>query len=149
MNRSALAALVCPVVAFVLSTSAFASIACRGGPEIDDVETTIGGDTTRKAASSGEACEKSLVTIDDSAAETAAAGGPACANDGECTVRLGGDYCACPSTPRAMSKSRAAAFDESLKGATSKCTCEIAPCAPMAPAAAVCREGRCVVEGTN
>lgn len=146
MNRTARATLLAPIVALV--TSSLYMIACKGGGTVDAADASFDGEATRQTAASGEACEKSLITIDDTAADTAATGGPACADDSECTVRLGGDYCACPSTPRPMSKSRAAAFDESLEGVTKKCTCEIAPCEPPPVASSVCREGRCVLAET-
>jgi hypothetical protein len=147
MNRRARAALLTPTVA--LATSGLLTIACRGGGTVDGVDASYDGETTRQTATNGEACEKAVIAIEDTAADTAATGGPACTSDNECTIRLAGDYCACPNTSRPMSKSRAAAFDESLKGVTKRCTCQISPCDPPAPASVACREGRCVLAGAD
>lgn len=129
-----------------------ATIACRGGVDgYGDAGTdgNIMGSLDKgkpSSAADGDACATAMVTVDDSAAsENASSGGPGCTKDEECTVRLAGDYCACPNTPRPMLVSRAAAFDESLNGITQKCTCLIPPCEPEAPAKAACRDGRCVL----
>jgi hypothetical protein len=146
MNRPARVGLMVLALAKVLVFTA----ACKGGGTLDGLD---GGtdEAMGFASAKGAACEKSMVTIDDSAADSpATAGGPACANDNECTVRMAGDYCSCPNTPRPMLVSNLAAFDESLNGITGKCTCEILPCAPAQHAKSVCREGRCALaDGAN
>lgn len=108
---------------------------------LDDARTLDG-------APGGEAgaCARADVTIPDDAASQQSSGGPAgCTNDEGCAVRYEGDYCACPSTPRPITATRAHTFDESLNGVGLACTCPIPPCAPLPPRRAVCVEGRCAL----
>lgn len=143
MKRPARAVLFVPVAA--LAASGVLAIACRGGGTLDGIDGSwTDGEATRITATA-QICEKAMVAIDDTAAESAAPDAPGCAADTDCTVRMAGDYCACPSTPRPMLLARAAAFDESLSGITRRCTCEIMPCDPPRGAKAVCREGRCAL----
>ena len=110
---------------------------------LDDARTLDG-------APGGEAgaCARADVTIPDDAASQQSSGGPAgCTNDEGCAVRYEGDYCACPSTPRPITATRARACDESLNGVGLACTCPIPPCAPLPPRRAVCVEGRCALLG--
>jgi hypothetical protein len=133
------------------SCSLFA-VACRGGPDtsadagVEASSEPSSGDVRPSGADA--ACATALVTIDDvEATESARGGGPACLNDDDCVVRFAGDYCACPSTPRPIAKSRVAAFDERLAGITARCTCEIRPCLPPAPPKVQCVLGACVLGG--
>src|SRR4051812_30543654 len=98
MNRTARAALFVPMLA--LATGGAFTVACRGGGTLDGLDGGgVDGGAARSVTASGEACEKAVIAIDDTAAENAATGGSGCANDNECTVRMAGDYCACPNTP--------------------------------------------------
>src|SRR5690606_36392671 len=111
--------------------------ACRGGPDTSadaGVEAAPEPSSTDLAPSGADAsCATAIVTIDDVEAREAATGaGPACFGDEDCTVRFAGDYCACPTTPRPMSRSRVAAFDERLAGISARCTCDVRPCQPPA-----------------
>ena len=142
-------------IPLLLVAGGAATIACRGGADgFGDAGTdgnimgsiASGGLKRGSDAGSGDACAAALVTIDDSfATEGASSGGPGCTKDDECTVRMAGDYCACPDTPRPMLASRAASFDEGLNGITKQCTCLIAPCEPRTLPRAACRDGRCIL----
>jgi hypothetical protein len=151
MNRKAHVAVVVPLCTLV--TSGLLALACRGGGSVDGVDASFtDGEAARltpgraTVGDGGEGCAKALITVEDNAAtENASSGGPGCANDNDCTVRLEGDYCACPSTPRPMLVSRSAAFDEGLNGITDRCSCAIMPCAPPSPAKAACLDARCVL----
>jgi hypothetical protein len=148
MNRTARAAVVLPLVALV--ASGLVAIACRGGGTLDGIDASFDGEATGRSPGSATArdgaCAQAILTIDDNAAsENASSGGPGCTSDNECTVRMEGDYCACPSTPRPMLTSRATAFDDSRNGLHEQCTCPIPPCEPPLPSKAGCRDGRCVL----
>jgi len=155
MKRTTLFWMVFPLG--VAAAGAAATMSCRGGVDgygdagtDGDIIGSIGKGTSSGASDGGGGddggCATAIVTVDDSAAtDNASSGGPGCTNDDECTVRLAGDYCACPGTPRPMLVSRATAFDEGLTGITQKCTCLIPPCVPPAPSKAACRDGRCVL----
>ncbi len=146
MNRSVRALLFAPLVALGIG-GAF-TIACRGGGTLDGLDASFrDGETTRFNAL-GAACEKAMITIDEGAAAEGGDGGAGCASDDECTVRMEGDYCACPNTPRPVLVARAAEIDYSLGGITNKCTCEISPCEPVRQSRAICRERRCVLADT-
>ena len=153
MNRTARALVTVSFVSLV--AGGLLTIACKGGGTLGGDDGGFDGEAARQnpgssiLADGGEGlpeCARAIVTIDDSAAtENASSGGPGCKEDDECTVRFAGDYCACPSTPRPLLASRAAAFDESLNGNGQRCTCPIPPCEPPQPARAGCRDGRCVL----
>ena len=142
MNRTARAALTVPIAALAMSGVVVA--ACRGGGTGEGLDGGWGDGDAIHQSSQSQACEKSIIAIDDTAAASDGSS-PGCANDNDCTVRLAGDYCACPSTLRPMLVSRAAAFDQSLDGVTKKCTCEMLPCVPITPGKSVCRDGRCAL----
>jgi hypothetical protein len=140
MNCTARAALIVPFLA--LPTAGAFTSSCRGGGTIDGLDGSFDGQAVRLTAK-GELCEQAMVSIDDDAADSTSG----CVKDEDCTVRVTGDYCACPSTPRAILAARAAAFDEGLEGITKRCTCQIAPCEPVQPSRAQCRDGRCALAG--
>ncbi len=151
MKRMSLVVMVFPLA---LVAAGAASIACKGGadgfgdagPDGDILGLLVKGNTIDGGAVPSDACAKAIVTVDDSlASDNGSSGGPGCTKDDECTVRMAGDYCGCPDTPRPMLTSRAAGFDESLNGITQQCTCRIAPCAPAPARKAACRDGRCVL----
>lgn len=142
MNRTARAALIVPICAFW--TAGMLTLSCRGGGTLDGLDGSFDGQAVHLSAK-GDLCEQAIVTIDDDGAGDAATSASGCAKDDDCTVRIAGDYCDCPSTPRPMLASRAADFDKSVDGLTKKCTCQIMPCAPLPPSRAVCRQGRCAL----
>jgi hypothetical protein len=142
MNRTARIALIVPLSAFFAAGGSM--LACRGGGTLDGLDGSFDGQAA-VLSMKGELCEQAVVTIEDDGAGDAATNASGCAKDDECTVRIAGDYCACPSTPRPMLASRAAAFDQSLDGITKKCTCQISPCEPLRPSRAVCRENKCAL----
>jgi hypothetical protein len=133
-----------------LGSCSLSAAACRGGP---DTSADAGVEAASEPQSTGlgpsgadAACAAALVTIDDVEAKEGATGaGPACFTDEDCVVRFAGDYCACPSTPRPMSRSRAAAFDQGLAGITARCTCDIRPCPPPTAPNVECVLGACVL----
>ena len=143
MNRSTRALFFVPIAA--LATGAALSVACRGGGTLDGLDAGWNDGEAVRITARGVLCEKAMVTIDDTAADEAATDGPGCAKDDECTVRLEGDYCGCPSHPRPLLVQRAAELDDSLVGITKRCNCAITPCEPVRPSRAVCRERRCVL----
>lgn len=85
------------------------------------------------------------VTVPESAASTNPSGGPSgCSQDDDCTVRLQGDYCSCPATPKPITKASATAFDEGLNGIGAGCSCGTPKCAGTT-ATAKCEKSVCVL----
>ncbi len=140
MNRVVRAAFAVPFFAFVAGAGGLGTASCRGGGVLEGLDGSFDGQAVRFSAV-GEVCAQAIVSIDDAAPDAA----EACGKDDDCTVRIAGDYCACPNSPRPILASRAAAFDDSLEGLTKKCTCQIAPCEPLRPSRAVCHAGRCAL----